>query len=173
MAPLLFLFLCCLILLSVDSGVTDKEAPWYTIDITKSAEDNLEPICNDLKDKIQPTFNEMESKIPRLFKRKVHEMSMDYWPKVTKWYKDSIIYWSKCLDKTIAEMLTVSLVYEFIAMCTSIVLIDNDNKIWHGRNQDFPELLRDITINVKYVKTVDGSEEVIFYGTTFAGFVGM
>ena len=51
-------------------GYTDVRPKMYTIDVTKSSEENLQEICDDLGDKVGPAFDVMIDMIPGLLKGK-------------------------------------------------------------------------------------------------------
>ncbi|KAM9446257.1 N-acylethanolamine-hydrolyzing acid amidase-like [Clarias gariepinus] len=70
----------------------------------------------------------------------------------------------------ISDILLLNFAYEVSAFCTSIVAQDTKGTIYHGRNLDYPhEVLKNLTIDIQFIK----NGEVIYRGTSFAGYVGL
>eukprot|EP01084_Bolivina_argentea_P196613 337049_1 len=143
----------------------------YEIDISKPANEYLQPICRDLGESSKLAFNRMSNIIPPQIARKFRPMAWNYWMsnEIKEPYKSEIQYISECLSIPIKDMILINLVYEFMPACTSIVLSDARGQIIHGRNQDFPTILRDTVFNAKYTK----SGSLLFEGTSFFGYVGI
>lgn len=67
---------------------------------------------------------------------------------------------------SIKDLITVNLIYDLVAMCTSIVAVDPNGKVYHARNFDFPTVLRNDTINLLYV---EADNNTLYEMTTAAG----
>ncbi|XP_077582484.1 N-acylethanolamine-hydrolyzing acid amidase-like [Stigmatopora nigra] len=85
-------------------------------------------------------------------------------------YGDEIRGLASHFGLTLSDTIMLNLAYEVTAFCTSIVAQDNDGKIYHGRNLDYPHaVLRNLTVNVIFKK----NGKISYIGTTFAGYVGL
>eukprot|EP01084_Bolivina_argentea_P195610 335523_1 len=167
------LLICYIVLFLrfVSSTITDKlVSETWIVDINDEPSVYLNDMCQEYKEAAIEALDKMLEGIVIGSESDVYEASEQYWNdgNVPEPYYSELIYISECLDKDIIDIVTANLIYEFTAYCTSIITVDNNGKIFHGRNQDFPIILRNDTINIKYV---DGNEE-LFIITTFFGFVG-
>jgi len=70
---------------------------------------------------------------------------------------------------SLTEILLLNLVYDLTATCTSIVAVNSQGLVMHGRNQDYPQFFSTVLVQVNYIR--NGS--LLFKATTFAGFVGV
>ncbi|KAM9859076.1 N-acylethanolamine-hydrolyzing acid amidase-like [Aulostomus maculatus] len=74
------------------------------------------------------------------------------------------------LDGSLSDVIILNFAYEISAFCTSIVAQDSNGHMYHGRNLDYPHpILRNLTLNVYFHK----NGEVVYHGTSFAGYVGL
>jgi len=75
------------------------------------------------------------------------------------------------LNVPLSTATLMQIIYEVEASCTSIVSENAKGFIFHGRNLDFDlsPVLRKLVINVEFQR----SGKTVFYGTTFAGYVGL
>ena len=84
----------------------------------------------------------------------------------------------------VGSLWVLNMMYEITGACTSFILQDSNDQIWHGRNLDFglfmgtdpdnhtwllTEKLRAVLMNVEFVR--DGKP--LYNATTYAGFVGL
>ena len=131
--------------------------------------------CEDLKNIAILLYNEVMNAFPPEDALAL-EMSLTDWydNNVYEPYKSEIEYFSECTGVDIGTVITVNLLYDLTAFCTSIVAENSDGTIFHGRNLDynFP-VLRNATITVSMINSKDGNNSGIFNGTTFFGYVGM
>ena len=72
---------------------------------------------------------------------------------------------------TFGEVFLVNFIYEILASCTSIISIDPEGNIIHGRNLDynFREVLANLTVRYKFYK----NGTLIYEGDGEAGFLGL
>ncbi|XP_067444360.1 N-acylethanolamine-hydrolyzing acid amidase-like [Thunnus thynnus] len=71
---------------------------------------------------------------------------------------------------SVSDVILLNFAYEISAFCTSIVAQDKNGHVYHGRNLDYPHpVLRNLTVNIIFLK----NGEVAYYGTSFAGYVGL
>ncbi|XP_033112690.1 N-acylethanolamine-hydrolyzing acid amidase-like [Anneissia japonica] len=80
----------------------------------------------------------------------------------------SIANW---LDVSVGEIFAMNIIYEATAFCTSIVAVDNNNMVWHGRNLDysFPDILRNVTVILDFQR----NNRTVFTSTSYVGNVGI
>mmetsp|Transcript_23133 Transcript_23133/g.33798 ORF Transcript_23133/g.33798 Transcript_23133/m.33798 type:complete len:330 (+) Transcript_23133:1-990(+) len=84
----------------------------------------------------------------------------------------------------VGSLWVLNMMYEITGACTSFILQDSNDQIWHGRNLDFglfmgtdpdnhtwllTEKLRAVLMNVEFVR--DGKP--LYNATTYAGFIGL
>ncbi|KAG9354411.1 hypothetical protein JZ751_001120 [Albula glossodonta] len=71
----------------------------------------------------------------------------------------------------ISDVILLNFAYEITAFCTSVVAQDTKGHLYHGRNLDYPhvDILRNLTIDILFIK----NGEVVYRGTSFAGYVGL
>ncbi|CAN9512553.1 unnamed protein product [Ophioblennius macclurei] len=70
----------------------------------------------------------------------------------------------------LSDIMMLNFAYEVTAFCTSIVAQDDQGRLYHGRNLDYPHsILRNLTIDIFFLK----KGEVAYRGTSFAGYVGL
>ena len=100
------------------------------------------------------------------------ELAMEYWRSgsIVEPYYSEIEYLSNCTGLSIRDLITVNIIYDLTAFCTSIVAVTLDGEILHARNMDFPIGLRNDTINMIYV---DANNNTLYEATTFFGYVGV
>ncbi|XP_069368508.1 N-acylethanolamine-hydrolyzing acid amidase isoform X2 [Paralichthys olivaceus] len=71
---------------------------------------------------------------------------------------------------SLSDVIILNFAYEISAFCTSIIAQDKSGNIYHGRNLDYPHpILKNLTVNVVFLK----NGEVMYRGTSFAGYVGL
>ncbi|XP_056130559.1 N-acylethanolamine-hydrolyzing acid amidase-like [Lampris incognitus] len=74
------------------------------------------------------------------------------------------------LGARLSDIIMLNFAYEISAFCTSIIAQDTNGHVYHGRNLDYPhDVLRNLTVNVNFLK----NGEVVYCGTSFAGYVGL
>lgn len=77
---------------------------------------------------------------------------------------------TKHFGGSLSDVVMLNFAYEVTAFCTSIIAQDKKGNLYHGRNLDYPHsVLRNLTVNLVFLK----KGEVAYYGTSFAGYVGL
>ncbi|XP_060069474.1 N-acylethanolamine-hydrolyzing acid amidase-like [Ylistrum balloti] len=78
---------------------------------------------------------------------------------------------AKNLNISLGDIVGANLLYDVSAFCTSIVMQDDKNMIWHARNLDFSftDLLRNITVFIDFQK----NNQTVYSGVTYAGYIGL
>eukprot|EP00484_Ammonia_sp_Unknown_P003220 CAMPEP_0197073372 /NCGR_PEP_ID=MMETSP1384-20130603/210572_1 /TAXON_ID=29189 /ORGANISM="Ammonia sp." /LENGTH=338 /DNA_ID=CAMNT_0042512209 /DNA_START=198 /DNA_END=1214 /DNA_ORIENTATION=+ len=89
---------------------------------------------------------------------------------VTEPYKSEMEYFSNCSGLSMKDIMTVNLAYDMTVLCTSIVAVTPNGTILHARNFDFPTVLRNDSVNLKFVDGATG--DMLYEVTTFVGWVG-
>jgi len=86
-------------------------------------------------------------------------------------YADEIRSGAKQLNIPLAQATLLNIIYEVEAGCTSIVAVNDNGEIFHGRNLDFSlaSVLRSLVINVDF----QSGGKTVYMGTTYAGYVGL
>jgi len=177
MALLVWQFaLACVVssaLLSAGGPVAvNVSAKTYVLNTSQSAAEYLREPCAEMRDSAVAAFTIMLAKIPTAMQPAAYKLAMEFWNSggVTEPYHSEIEYLSECSGLSIEQMITINIVYDLTAFCTSIVAQTIDDKILHARNQDFPVVLRNDTVNLLYV---DADNNTLYESTTFFGYVGV
>ncbi|XP_071956598.1 N-acylethanolamine-hydrolyzing acid amidase-like [Antedon mediterranea] len=78
---------------------------------------------------------------------------------------------AKFLNVSIGEVFALNILYEATAFCTSIVAVDSDNMIWHGRNLDYhlADILRNLTVVLDWKR----NNRTVFTSTSYIGNIGV
>ena len=78
--------------------------------------------------------------------------------------------YTKKYGLTFSKIFTLNIGYDILCHCTSSIVVDKENKIWHLRNMDWSgDVLRDLSINVNFIH----NNEIKYTGTTFLCTVGL
>mmetsp|Transcript_15026 Transcript_15026/g.13492 ORF Transcript_15026/g.13492 Transcript_15026/m.13492 type:complete len:360 (-) Transcript_15026:39-1118(-) len=165
--------LFCVLLLIVNTLATENvTAKTYFLNTSLPANEYLAEICHDYKDAAVSAFSVMLDMLPKAMQPSAEKLAMEYWlsGSVKEPYRSEIIYFSNCSGLSIQSIMTVNIIYDLTAFCTSIVCVTTDGKILHARNQDFPTVLRNDTVNMVYV---DADNNTLYEATTFCGYVGV
>ncbi|XP_033112739.1 N-acylethanolamine-hydrolyzing acid amidase-like isoform X1 [Anneissia japonica] len=76
------------------------------------------------------------------------------------------------LDISVGEIFAMNLIYEATAFCTSIIAVNHNNMVWHGRNLDyshFSDILRNTTVVLNFQR----NNHTVFTSTSFVANVGI
>jgi len=91
---------------------------------------------------------------------------------------------AEIIDREVGEVIFYNIAYEVMGFCTSIVAMNSDGSIYHGRNLDFglyPDVnwsdiqwdltqdLRPILFNANFTK----NGKTLYKSTVFAGYIGL
>jgi len=165
------LFLVALLGVQVSRAVINIPAKTYVLNSSLPASQYYAPVCKDKKQDAIYAFSAMLDMIPAGLQSEFEDIAMTFWRNdITEPYKSEIQYFSDCTGLAIKDLITVNLIYDLVAVCTSIVAVDPNGKVYHGRNFDFPTVLRNDTINLLYV---DADNNTLYEMTTAAGYVGV
>ena len=171
MALLQILFGVSLFILNAVATI-NVTAPTFYINTSLPVNEYLKDICIAMKDDALRAFTVMLDMLPKAMQPEAERLAMEYWKSggVKEPYHSEIEYLSNCSGLTIQQLITVNIIYDLTAFCTSIVCVTTDGQILHARNQDFPTVLRNDTVNMVYV---DAENNTLYEGTTFFGYVGI
>lgn len=164
---------CVLSLFIVNNLATvNITAKTYILNTSLPANEYLRDICNDYKEVAVSAFGVMLDMLPKALQPSAEKLAMEYWSSgsVKEPYKSEIEYFSNCSGLSIQKIMTINIIYDLTAFCTSIVCVQPDGKILHARNQDFPTVLRNDTANMVYV---DAQNNTLYEATSFVGYVGV
>lgn len=172
--------------------IINKVPNTYTIDVSLPADKRWEQACSDYGSHSLNVYNYLVSTLPSPIVSQFEDISDYYYNHyINEPYKSEIDYFAQCMNLTSIQMTFVNLIYDFTAFCTSIVAKDNKGRIIHGRNQDFPNIFRNDTIDVIFINSTqlqsfqkkekeeeganknDINSTFLFRGTTFFGYVGI
>eukprot|EP01084_Bolivina_argentea_P318348 552061_1 len=164
--------LTLLLLLKISDATVNIPAKAYLINTSLPANEYLAQMCAEQKEYAMIAFETLIKKIPPELQPIYEDVAMSYWYKyVTEPYKSEIEYFSECIGNlSIKDIITVNLIYDLTAFCTSIVAVNDNGTIYHGRNFDFPKKLRNDTVTLIFVNGT--TNETLYKMTTFAGYVG-
>ena len=163
MALWLFALLC----MRLSNAVINVQAPVYILNTSLPASEYYAPVCKDKKQDAINAFSVMLDMIPTALQPAFEDVAMTFWAEsITEPYKSEIQYFSECSGLSIKDLITVNLIYDLVAMCTSIVAIDDNGKLYHARNFDFPVVLRNDTVNLIFV---DAENNTLYEMATAAG----
>ena len=72
---------------------------------------------------------------------------------------------------TFGEVFLMNFIYEILASCTSIISIDEQGNIYHGRNLDynFKDILAEVTIRLRFFR----NNTLLYEGDGEAGYLGL
>eukprot|EP00483_Globobulimina_turgida_P010005 UN10024 len=152
-------------------AVVNIPAKTYICNASLPASEYYKQVCIDYKAAALNAFTTMLDMIPKALQPAFEKVSMNFYDHyMTEPYKSEIEYFSNCSGLTLTDVITVNLVYDLTAMCTSIVAVDPAGKVYHARNFDFPTVLRNDTVNLLFV---DAENNTLYEMTTAAGYVGV
>jgi len=105
----------------------------------------------------------------------------DYTIKALGFYEELVYSHENCYEEllgvakysglTFGEVFLMNFIYEILASCTSIISIDNEGNILHGRNLDynFKEVLAEVTIRLRFWR----NGTMLYEGDGEAGYLGL
>jgi hypothetical protein len=155
----------------LSNAVIYIQAPTYILNTSLPASEYFAPVCADKKQDAINAFSSMLDMIPTALQPAFEDLAMSYWRNdMTEPYKSEIEFFSECSGLSLKDVITVNLIYDLVAICTSIVAVDLEGKVYHARNFDFPTVLRNDTVNLIYV---DAENNTLYEMATAAGYVGV
>eukprot|EP01084_Bolivina_argentea_P308399 533278_1 len=168
-----------------DVLVTNEEAPTFDIYLSDRPSVYLKPVCEWFKktyglQKLDSAYKIMMKKIPKFAEKMFIKYAKEYLEKpderIGEPYYSEMKYYVECVGKelnyNIVDVVKLNLLYEFAYIaCTSIVCIDKYGHILHGRNFDFPTILRNYSIHLTYYEN-HKSKKILYHSIGLFAFVG-
>ena len=159
----------------------DVPVPQYILNLDLSPEERWAHIVKDYAALYPLLIEELYQIIPEPIVVAITSVTGVLDQFIPQPYADEIRGIAKYTNSSIGETLMGNLAYDFTAFhhgsktkrgaCTSILAVDNNGTLFHGRNLDytFKDLIRNFTINVEF----QSKGQTVFKATTFAGMVGV
>ncbi|GMS99921.1 hypothetical protein PENTCL1PPCAC_22096 [Pristionchus entomophagus] len=164
-----------------------EKVPWYTVDLDKPASERWNEIATDYKDLITELIETLKGLI-----LPTHPDALDlidtYFAEMNEMidqpYQDEIAGIAKATGVPVGEIVMYNIFYEIFTVCTSVISVDEQGKVWHARNLDFglflgwdPEthdwmitaILRKMIVNINWMR----GGKLIYKSNNFAGFIGI
>lgn len=143
-----------------------KPVKTYTVDLDKPADQRWSEISIEYANRIKKVLKYCESILGNL----------NYSASWISWLFSNYVFYidelrgiSKDTGIEISQLILMQLCYEVCACCTSII-IDKEDNTYHYRTMDWAmEELKDITIQVRFVK----NDKEIYQAVCWAGYVGI
>ena len=168
------------LLLQASQGI-DVPVPSYTVSLDDPPQEMWAHVVSDYAELYPLLLQELYNIIPKPIVEGITSVAavLDHF--IPQPYADEIRGIAKYTNSSVGETLMGNLAYDFTAFhhgsitekgaCTSILAIDNNGTLIHGRNLDytFKDLIRNFTVNVQF----QSKGQTIFTATTFAGMVGV
>lgn len=165
------LLFCCSSLLLSQTTPIPRTPEVYNINLDLPPQERFKEVVLDKKEGIL-----------QLKKALVKTLQVsDYLIKALGFYEQMVYSHENCYEEllgvakysglTFGEVFLVNFIYEILASCTSILSIDSQGHIIHGRNLDynFKEVLVNLTVRFKFWK----NGTLLYEGDGEAGFLGL
>ena len=150
----------------------------YTIHLDVEPQERWKEISLIKKNNISGLLNSLKNHLPNSIKQPIINYIDKNLPKLISYfgeYGEEIKGISKYTGIELGEIIFYNIFYEIFAFCTSIVIQDTHNNIFHVRNLDFglfmgfiTPYLKDLVVEISFVK--DGIEQYKIH--TYAGYIG-
>ncbi|XP_065201541.1 acid ceramidase-like isoform X2 [Planococcus citri] len=160
----------------------------YRIDLNTPPVERWKKLASDMKPQISKFLEAIRNNTNEIFGSEIFRVIDNYIPLLTKTlpqeYYEEIIGISEATELSVGEVTIYNIFYEFHSLCTSIVMRDVDNKMYHGRNLDFglflgwdvknktwlvAELLRPLIVKVEFER----AGQPLYTSVSFAGYTGV
>ncbi|GMR57535.1 hypothetical protein PMAYCL1PPCAC_27729, partial [Pristionchus mayeri] len=156
------------------------EKKWYTLDLDKEEHDRWREVANDFTPQMVATLAVVKTTADSF-------LGEEAWPAfiqlvkgsddmLTEPYKSEIKALAELTGIPVEELTLLNLFYEISALCTSLVAIDHNGKVFHGRNLDFGLMfmwnVEDHTDDLLQLEFKKGGK-LLFKAVTFAGHLGL
>lgn len=171
----------CIIAASASKDDNEPElADWYEVDLDLPPLERWVSVMKNFDPKLlQETLKSIFSyALPGDLFPYVADICTGLIERVPEPYRSEIIGMSTVTGLPVGDLVMANIVYDLSAFghnstnkaCTSIIAVDNEGNLIHGRNLDYaaPDDLRKITIQVDFIR----HGQVAYTTTTYAGFVG-
>jgi len=158
---------------------------WYTIDLDAPPQDRWTEPVTYFKSGIQRLLDLVVSS--DLAKAVITEIQKDSASVLARFPNDwgqEIASIAQIIDREVGEVIFYNIAYEVMGFCTSIVAMNNDGSMYHGRNLDFglypavnwsdiqwemTQDLRPILFNANFTR----NGTFLYKTTAFAGYIGL
>ncbi|GMR45257.1 hypothetical protein PMAYCL1PPCAC_15452, partial [Pristionchus mayeri] len=164
------------------------EQKWYKIDLNKEEHERWREVAEDFTPQISATVDLVKAIVYQVGGDTAVDALLDLVKdtpdKLTEPYRTEIKAMADLTGIQIEELTLLNLFYELGLACTSLVAIDYDGRVFHGRNLDFglfflwntEEHMWELTRKLKGMVAQfefykDGKS--LFKGVTFAGHLGI
>jgi len=161
--------------LLIQIGVSETDVPVksFTINMDLPADVRLKPLCDEYKEYVVDIYQGMVNQLPEDALDSLEDIMLRWFLKnAIEPYKSEIYYVAQCARVPLGAVVTMNLLYDMTAACTSIVAEDENGLIWHGRNLDYGDIpvLRNSTYVAYYT---NNKSETLYVGTPFFGYAGL
>ena len=168
---LLSFFLLALSFSLIQSQNNPHPPPVYKINLDLPPQERFKEVVSDMKPQIQALLKVLlaEAPIPKfLFS-------------VLGLYEEMVYQHHECYEElqgiakysglSFGEVFLVNFIYEILASCTSIVTVDQNGNVIHGRNLDYPfqPYLSNLTVHYEFYR----GGQLLYEGDGDAGFLGI
>ncbi|GMS99922.1 hypothetical protein PENTCL1PPCAC_22097, partial [Pristionchus entomophagus] len=117
-----------------------EKVPWYTINLDDPPKERFKQIATDYKDNIKELIDKIKWLIvpthPNALKF-VDDILGGMDGKIAEPYQDEIKGISDASGIPLGEIVLYNIFYEVFTVCTSVIAVDEQNKVYHSRNLDF------------------------------------
>ncbi|XKL64926.1 hypothetical protein PGB90_005012 [Kerria lacca] len=162
--------------------------PTYIINLDLPPEERWKELVTDLKPQIRKFIETIRNNTNKIYGTEIFQLIDSYLPLLTKTlpkeYYDELNGISEVTELSMGEVTIYNVFYEFDSLCTSIVMKDSNDKMYHGRNLDFglllgwnvlnrtwlvTELLKPLVVNVQFQR----NDKTVYTSVHFAGYIGI
>nr|XP_006821136.1 PREDICTED: N-acylethanolamine-hydrolyzing acid amidase-like [Saccoglossus kowalevskii] len=166
-------FCVLLVIITVCHSDSPVPAPRYILNLDVAPEKRWNDIVShwNLTKIHEELAYVMKEEIPEMLVPVVELLASDIDKYIPEPYSSEMVGVAKAMGIKLGDIVTLNLLYDITASCTSIVAEDSNGQIWHGRNLDytFTSILRNLTLT--YDAQINGT--TVFTASTFLGFVGV
>lgn len=164
---------------------SDRNIGWYTIDLDAAPQDRWTEPVTHFKTEIQQLIDLIVSfDLAKTIITEIQKDSNSVLERFPNDWGQEIASIAQIIDREVADVIFYNIAYEVMGFCTSIVAMNTDGSVYHGRNLDFglyPDVnwsdvqweltqdLRPILFNANLTK----NGETLYKTTVFAGYVGV
>jgi len=162
----LFLFVC---FVSIHGFFPPSNVSSYQVDLYLPPEQRFQTIASTYRTQIQAIASMLSDLVPQY----VFDVLDEIVPFIDDFflgdYGAEVRGISEATGVSLTDTLLLNLFYDLTTTCTSIVGVNSNGLVVHGRNQDYPRFFQPVLIQVDYMQ----NSTLLFKATTFAGFTGV
>ncbi|PSN57281.1 Acid ceramidase [Blattella germanica] len=168
--------------------LTENAIPTYKINLDLPPEKRWLNLVEDKRQDMINLLNSIKKNTLLLFGSELFYLVDNYMPYLTKTlpkpYYEELVGIAGATNMSLGEITLFNVFYEFFSLCTSIVMQDKDNHMYHGRNLDFglflgwdgknntwftAEYLKPLVVKLEFTK----NNVTLFSSINFAGYIGI